>query len=204
MEILHRAKDKDGNWIEGLLFFSHGLGEYKITRSNGWQPSHANPDEGESTTYTDVDYNTIQSYANFKDKNGKRVFFGQEVLLRIPIRNQQTHTGDNIPLGSYTEPLEPKITEIKGLVKLIDFMVCIVDEEDEILYHLYPDFIKFDLESTKDGFLGGWGSYEKHSNHLHLFVWNDNDEGDLQYLLQEYDLKSEEELVKYLGLQKIE
>ena len=56
-----RAQRTDGHgWVEGLLFFSHGLGTYKITHSDGWVPTYSNPDEGESTIYTDVIASTIQ------------------------------------------------------------------------------------------------------------------------------------------------
>ena len=44
-EILFRWKRPDnGEFVEGLLFYSHGLCVYKITTSNGWIPSYSNPE----------------------------------------------------------------------------------------------------------------------------------------------------------------
>lgn len=201
-EILHRAKDKNGNWIEGLLFYSHGTGIFKITHSNGWVPSYGNPDEGESTVYTDIDLDTVQVYTTLKDKKGNKVFYGQKVRLRYPARNQQALTSDNI-LESYIVPLEPVIREVEGFVKLVNCCICIVDENDKVLFQLNESVIEFDLDSAKEGFVCDWGIYSEGRGALD-FKWNVNDEGDLPYLLEEYNLNSEEELVKYLGLEVLD
>jgi len=75
--ILYTAKDTNGNWIEGLPYYSNGLGEWKISHSNRWIPSYSNPDEGESTLLTNIDSETICQYVR-DDINGKPIFEHQK------------------------------------------------------------------------------------------------------------------------------
>lgn len=81
-EILFRGKRVDnGEWIEGLLFYSHGLGTYKITASNGWIPSYNNPDEGESTIYYDINPTTVGQYIGLSDKRERKIFDGDRIHI---------------------------------------------------------------------------------------------------------------------------
>lgn len=75
-EILFKAKDIYGNWVEGLPFYSYGTGVWKITHSNGWRPSYSNPDEGESTMHTDIDPKTLCQFTGLTDQNGLKIFEG--------------------------------------------------------------------------------------------------------------------------------
>jgi uncharacterized phage protein (TIGR01671 family) len=63
-------------FVYGQLFYSHGTGTWKITCGNGWTPSYNNPDEGESTVYYEIDYNTIGQYTGLEDKTGGKVYTG--------------------------------------------------------------------------------------------------------------------------------
>ena len=83
-EVLFRGKRIDNNkWVEGLLFFSHGTGEWKITTTNGWVPSYSNPDEGESTVYHSVDYESVGQFTNLLNKDESKLFSGK---IRLDIK----------------------------------------------------------------------------------------------------------------------
>jgi len=83
-EILFRGQKSDSKeWVEGLLFFSHGTGEWKITTSNGWVPSYSNPDEGESTVYHNVDYKSVGQFTNLLNKDESKIFSGK---IRLDIK----------------------------------------------------------------------------------------------------------------------
>jgi len=79
IEILFKAKNREGNWVEGLPFYSHGCGECKISHSNGWIPSYSNPDEGESTLLTNINPKTICQFIGLTDKKDKNIFEGHIV-----------------------------------------------------------------------------------------------------------------------------
>jgi hypothetical protein len=78
-EILFKAKRSDnGEWVEGLLYFSHGTGTYKITCSNGWIPSYSNPDEGETTLFIDIKPDTV---CQFIDEYKGKLFWESDRVM---------------------------------------------------------------------------------------------------------------------------
>lgn len=83
-ELKFKALNSRGNWTYGLPFFSHGTGVWKITYSDGWVPNYSNPDEGESTVYTDVDPHTICQFTELYDENGVEIYEG-DIIKEVTI-----------------------------------------------------------------------------------------------------------------------
>jgi hypothetical protein len=124
-----------------------------------------------------------------KDKNIVNVYVGDLIQYRRPYRSTQTHTGDNIPNGSYTEPMTPEIKIIQEHVIFKDGIFGIKSEHEDIIPFLYFDF-KYDLEALKT-------AVEYYPDDADLF--DDPDEGDLQYLLEEYGYENVNDLSEWIS-----
>lgn len=142
------------------------------------------------------------------DKHGTPVFSNDWVCFYEPERESQTHRGDNIPQGSYTEPLEPKITRIVDRVVFDPENAMFTLESKKVnreygfsFNHLVDQAnMQVSVFELKEIFAGGWSALERY--------WNDED-GDFQYLVAEYGerfgFSTESELAELLtGLEVIQ
>lgn len=109
-KILFRGKSTDtGEWLYGDL--CHGLNDEMYIRhvvETGFFAKEAK--------VTMVDKKTIGQFTGVFDKNGEKLFEGSKFLFWICYPTTQTHTGDNIPGGSYTEPDETQFLRLEAEV----------------------------------------------------------------------------------------
>ena len=63
-----------------------------------------------------------EQFTGFPDKNRVAVYEGDVVVIPSIEIEYQTHTGDNIPNGSYTEPIGCTLNYNQGIIVLQDAM----------------------------------------------------------------------------------
>jgi hypothetical protein len=136
-----------------------------------------------------------------EDKNKAELYQDDIVRIRLPSRYYQDHYGDNMPCpdGHYREPLEPYIREIVSPIVYYKDRFTIQREVDNNSFgHIVPLSWIYHEKIDKEQMLGGFRVQDSD------LKWDDPEEGELQYLLKKYKLKSEKELIEYIsGIEKI-
>lgn len=175
---------KDSTWVQG--FYTEHSGKHFITKLPEHRMFEVHPMSiGFSHEIFDVYNQPIFASVRI---NGKLTLGGDEVLIRIPEIETQTHTGNNIPNGSYTEPIGVHIKELIDDVVFDKGVIRLANEEVPLVWNDQ----KWTVESVQEAIT------------ITKFPWDDKDsqfefDSDVYFLIEEAEVTSQEDLLEYLS-----
>lgn len=153
-------------------------------------------------TRMEIDVETLGMKTDVVDVYGKPVYVGDTILFRNPIRNYQTHTGDNIPNGSYTEPMESEIKDYECEVVFENGIVGVTDFDGNFGFDDVTPLSLVDLEFD-ESHLKECIHHDMYNPRISMEANNQFWLEEVEYLCDEYGVENIKELLVYASTLKI-
>ena len=133
---------------------------------------------------------------NIFDRQGKELSIGDTISINHPGRDYEEHVGDNIPTpsGRYMAKLEPFIKTVRYKTVWYRGSVCLMmpGESKVTRFTVHP---VSDIISQQDNTHDLIMAFDTYS----VKEWLEPEDGDLAWLLAEYDLETERDLAAYVS-----